>query len=231
MGTLLAGCFEEQAKEYPVFNKYISAEARAVAVKDSLRMVAGAKTKQGAILLDGLKLLDGNGEIVVADSPYAAKVKAMLAEVGEGKVVNNADLLKPVSNVLYFDLEKARLEPEMLVLILAALVQSGDVVLSIPGQDFDATKLDELSRCDVDDLVHFKHISKPKGGNVDAITAAFKLLGINNASACVTQLQQNKPEPAYQPAWPRRRFSRTRPACTMPCRQRRGDCARREGTP
>ena len=193
VGTLLAGCFEEQAKEYPVFNKYISAEARAVAVKDSLRMVAGTKTKQGAILLDGLKLLDGNGEIVVTDSPYAAKVKAKLAEVGDGKVVNNTDLLKPVSNVLYFDPEKARLEPEMLVLILAALVQSGDVVLSIPGQDFDATKLDELSRCDVDDLVHFKHISKPKGGNVDALTAAFKLLGLN--TAYVAQLQQNKPEP------------------------------------
>ena len=193
VGTLLAGCFEEQAKEYPVFNKYISAEARAVAVKESLRMVAGVKTKQGAILLDGLKLLDGSGEVVVGNSPYATKVKAKLSEVGEGKVVNNSDLLKPVSNVLYFDPEKSRLEPEMLVLVLAALVQSGDVVLSIPGQDFDATKLDELSRCDVDDLVHFKHISKPKGGNTDALKAAFKLLGLNVAN--VSQLMQNKTDP------------------------------------
>lgn len=193
VGTLLAGCFNEQAKDYPVFSKYISAEARAVAVKESLRMVAGVKTKHGAILLDGLKLLDGDGEVAVADSPYAAKIKAKLAEVGEGKVVNRADLLKPVANVLYFDPEKSRLEPEMLVLVLAALVQSGDVVLSIPGQDFNATKLDDLSRCDVDDLVNFKHVSKPKGGNTDALSAAFKLLGLN--ASCVAQLQQNKPAP------------------------------------
>lgn len=193
VGTLLSGCFDEQAKEYPVFSKYIAAEARAAAVKDSLRMVAGVKTKQGAILLDGLKLLDGNGEITVSESLYAAKVKAKLAEVGEGKVVNHADLLKPVSNVLYFDPEKARLEPEILVLVLAALVQSGDVVLSIPGQDFDATKLDDLSRCDVSDLENFKHISKPKGGNADALAAAFKLLSLN--AAYVSQLQQNKADP------------------------------------
>ena len=193
VGTLLAGCFDEQAPEYPVFNKYIAAEARVTAVKDSLRMVAGTKTKQGAILLDGLKLVDGNGEITVAESPYAAKIKAKLAAAGEGKVVNRSDLLEAVSNILYFDPAKSRLEPELLVLALAALVQSGDAVLSIPGQDFTATKLDDLAHCDIDDLANFKHISKPKGGNTEALTAAFKLLGLNAVN--VAKVQQNKPEP------------------------------------
>ena len=195
-GHLLESCFCEQAPEYPKFSKFLSAEARATAVRESLRMIAGYSTKQAVVLLEGLKLVDGSGSVTSQESPFAEKIRAKMKEAGAGKVVNRADLLQSVSSVEYFDPKKSRLEPELLVLVLAAMVQSGEIVLAVPGRTFGATDLDALAKTDVEDLAGFHHVAKPKGGNVAGIAAAFRLLGVN--VAYVAQLQQLKSDPVIQ---------------------------------
>ena len=59
-------------------------------------------------------------------------------------VVNRSDLIHEVFGVEYFAPDQFRLEPEWLVVILAALVHSGDLVFAIPGKKFDATNLAQL---------------------------------------------------------------------------------------
>jgi hypothetical protein len=55
-----------------------------------------------------------------------------------------------------------RLEPEWAVVVLATLVYSGELVLALPGQKFDATGLPQLAATHVRELVQFKHIEPPK---------------------------------------------------------------------
>jgi hypothetical protein len=193
---LLEGCFSDQAREYPSFSKFISSLARPAAVRDSLRQLAGHPTKQGAVLLEGLRLLDGAGQVDVASSPFAQKIESRLEAAGEGKVVNRGDLVADIRGTEYFDPDGARLEPDLLVLVLAALVAMGRVVLAIPGKSFTALDMDELAAADVKDLAAFKHVSRPQGCNSDGMEAAFRHVGL--PASCVQQVLMDKAEPVIQ---------------------------------
>ncbi len=63
-------------------------------------------------------------------------------------------------------------------MVLAALVHSGDLVISIPGQKIDAGGIDQFAKMDIDDLVHFKHVSRPKGPPVAALQELMELFGL-----------------------------------------------------
>lgn len=199
-GYLLEACFHEQAKEYPVFSKYLSAEARNGAIKDSLRLIAGSGTKQGVVLLDGLKLLDGTGSVAVSDSPYAEKVMKMLDDAGPGKVVNRSELIVNQEGRNWFDPEKSRLEPELLILLLAALVYAGRIVLSIPGKTFAATALGELANADIADLVEFSHISRPQAGNAEGVEAVIRLFKLPPGLASQISMLKSDPVTKLQTA-------------------------------
>ena len=86
-----------------------------------------------------------------------------------------------------------RLEPEWVVVILAALVYSGDIVLSIPGKKFDATGLQLLASNNLDELIRFKHFEQPKEWNLPALKALFELLGMTPGKAQL--VTQGKDEP------------------------------------
>jgi len=94
----------------------------------------------------------------------------------------------------------SRLEPEWVSVLVAALVYSGDIVLSIPGKKFDATGLQQLAATGMDELIRFKHLEQPKEWNLPALKALFELLGMPPGNAQlvtqgsdepVQQLQQN----------------------------------------
>ena len=72
----------------------------------------------------------------------------------------------------------SRLEPEWVSVLVAALVYSGDIVLSIPGKKFDATGLQQLAATGMDELIRFKHLEQPKEWNLPALKALFELLGM-----------------------------------------------------
>ena len=106
-------------------------------------------------------------------------------------------MIQDVSDVEYFAIDKGyRLEPEWVVVLLAALVYSGDIVLSIPGRKFDATALPELAAEPIRELVNFKHIERPKEWNLPALRALFELLDLT--PGMVQLIAQGKNDPIIE---------------------------------
>ncbi len=196
-GIVLAVHFQDQAPEYPFFSVLITSQNRGQAVADALRAIAGQnRTKQATAVLDALELLDGE-RLDPYHSKYAKHILNILKKKGHGQVVNRSELIHEIYGVEYFAPDKGyRLEPEWAVVVLAALVYSGDLVLSIPGNKFDATKLPQLAATRIDELVHLKHIERPKDWNVPALKVLFELLGLTPGMAQL--VTQGKDEPVQE---------------------------------
>lgn len=70
------------------------------------------------------------------------------------------------------------MEPEFVVVILAALVYNGDIIISYPGKKVDASNLDELIKMSVSDLRGFKHIERPKELPLSTLIELFETLDL-----------------------------------------------------
>lgn len=192
-GLCLAPNFENQAPEYPVFSVLITGSNRTQAAQDALRAIAGqSRTRQATAVLDALELLDGEKV-----EPYKSKYTKLILEAikakGHGQVVNRGEIIQDDHGLEYMNPGGARLEPEWAVVLMAALVYSGDIVLAIPGKKFDATGLQQLSAASMDELVRFKHLEQPKEWNLPALKALFELLGMTPGMAQL--VTQGKDEP------------------------------------
>jgi hypothetical protein len=195
-GICLEKHFAEQAPDYPHFAVLITSSSRAQAAQDGLRWIAGAtKTKQATAVLDGLELLDGD-KLDPSHSKFANHILDEVRKKGHGQVVNRAELIQEVLGVEYLAPETLRLEPEWAVLLLAALAYSGDIVLAVLGQKFDATGLPAMAAMPIDELIRFKHVERPKGWNLPAIKALFELLELTPGMA--TLVTQGKSEPVLE---------------------------------
>src|SRR5699024_1007046 len=97
---------------------------------------------------------------------------------GHGQVVNRNEFIQDDHGLEDMHPGGSRLEPEWAVVLIAALVYSGDIVLAIPGKKFDATGLQQLAATSLDELTHFKHLEQPKEWNLPALKALFELLGL-----------------------------------------------------
>lgn len=172
----LAQHFEDKSPEYPTFGILVTGENRKQAAQEALRWISGGvKSKQGAAVLDALQLLDGE-VLKPRESRYAKAILAVLGKKPQGQVVNRSELVHDETGLEYWT--AFRLEPEFLVVVLAALVQSGDIVLSIAGKKLDASSLEHLVKLGVDDLVDFKHVERPKGLPLAPLQELFQLLGL-----------------------------------------------------
>jgi len=80
--------------------------------------------------------------------------------------------------------------------MLAALVYTGDLVLAIPGNTFDATGLPVLAGTSIGELMQFKHVERPKDWNIPALKALFELLGLTPGMAQL--VTQGKEEPIQE---------------------------------
>ena len=193
---LLSGHFATICGDYPTFSRRITfgAEGNVVsAVQDALRGLYSPPTQTGAAVLDGLGLMNAE-KIDPYGSPYAKHVLDLINAKGHGQVLNRSELIQDIDGIPYFVAPgKFRLEPELLVVVLGALIYSGDILLSLPGKEFAATDLKELAARSLDDLTQFKHLKKPKDWNLPAIKALFELLGLPPGHA--VQVTQNDGEP------------------------------------
>ena len=172
----LSAHFAEQAPEYPTFHDYHTMRNRLQAVRDALRWIAGSsRTRQAARVLDALGLLDGE-RLDPRRSKYARHILAELRSKGSGRVLNRPDLIETVQGVEYLAPNSFRLEPEWVVVLLAALAHSGDLVVVIAGKRFDASGLVEMAGRPIQDLTDFKHLEWPKDWNVSGMRALFELL-------------------------------------------------------
>ena len=192
-GVCLAPNFENQAPDYPSFSVLITGNNRAQAAQDALRAIAGQNlTKQATAVLDALELLDGERM-----APYKSKYTQFIIDAvkakGHGQVVNRSEIIQDDYGIEFMDPSGSRLEPEWVAVILAALVYSGDIVLAIPGKNFDATELPQLAATGMDELIRFKHLAQPKEWNLPAIRGLFELLGLPPGVAQL--VAQGKDEP------------------------------------
>lgn len=195
-GICLGTKFQDQAPEYPFFSVLITGANRAQAAQDALRAIAGQnRTKQATAVLDALELLDGE-RLDPYRSKYAKHILGVAKKKGHGQVVNRSELIQDVLGVEYLAPQSFRLEPEWAVVVLAALVYAGEVVLSIPGKKFDATGLAQLAGTSIDELAQFKHIERPKDWNLPALKALFELLGLTPGMAQL--VTQGKDEPVQE---------------------------------
>ncbi|MBI4830792.1 MAG: ATP-binding protein, partial [Candidatus Lindowbacteria bacterium] len=189
VNTIAGICFEahfqDKAPEYPFFSVLITGDNRAQAAQDALRAIAGQnRTKQATAVLDALELLDGS-RLDPNRSKFAKHVLEILKKKGHGQVVNRSELIHDEQGVEYLAPTSLRLEPEWVVVVLAALIHTGDLVLAIPGQKFDATGLVALASIPVGDLAQFKHIERPKEWNLPALKTLFELLDLAPGKAQV----------------------------------------------
>ena len=189
-GICLAPHFETLAPDYPTFSVLVTGRNREQYAKDAIRVISGGNpTKQATAVLDALQLLDGD-RIVPGQSKYAKNILSHLKQKPHGQVVNRAEILENVHGADYLEPTSYRLEPEWVAVLLAALVYSGDIVLAIPGNKFDASKLSELVSTSVDDIAAFKHIEQPKDWNLPGLQALYELLELPPGLAI--EISQNK---------------------------------------
>ncbi|HEY8354551.1 MAG TPA: DUF6079 family protein, partial [Methylophilaceae bacterium] len=165
-------------------------------ITNALRALAGGtRTKDAIAILDALEMLDGD-RIEPTRSKYAQEVLNRLKAKGHGQVLNRSELISGATDVEYFAPVRFRLEPDLLVAVLASLVYSGDIVLAITGDKIDAGKLSLLAERPLDDLIQFKHIEPPKEINVAVLRSLFELLGL--PSGLAQMATQGKEEPVKE---------------------------------
>ena len=190
--------FGERAPEYPKFSVLITTANRPQAVQDALRAIAGSnRNKQAIAVLDALELLDGD-RLAPGQSRYARFILDIMQAKGQNQVVNRSELIQSIYGVEYLAPDRFRLEPEWVVVVLAALVYAGEVVLALPGNKFDATNLPVLAATHLDDLINFKHIEKPKDWNLPALKALFEMLGLAPGMAQLVTQSKDEPVQAMQ---------------------------------
>ena len=192
-GICLAPNFENQAPDYPFFSVLITGSNRAQAAQDALRAIGGQnRTKQATAVLDALELLDGE-KIEPYKSKYTRFILDVVKAKGHGQVVNRNEIIQDDHGLEYMNPGGSRLEPEWVTVLIAALVYSGDIVLSIPGSKFDATGLQQLAATGMDELIRFKHLEQPKEWNIPALKAMFELLGMTPGMAQLVTRGKEEP--------------------------------------
>lgn len=177
-GVCLEPHFADSAPDYPTFSVMIRNVSRKQAAQDALRLIANqSRTKQAVAVADALEILDGE-RLVPEKSRYVNYLLDMMNQKGTGQVLNRNEIFRDVQGLEYMDPDGARLEPEWVAVLIAAIVYSGVGVLAIPGQKFDATSVGKLASTSVDELVHFKHIEPPKDWNLPALKGLCELMGL-----------------------------------------------------
>ncbi|MCZ2153094.1 MAG: DUF6079 family protein [Bryobacterales bacterium] len=172
----LGASFEDRYPDYPKFTAQLTASNLKQPTEDVIRWLAGGiKNNLATAVLDGLELLDGD-KLKPHQSRYAKVVLEKLDAKPPGQVVNRKELMT-VKN----DVEREtryQLEPEFLLIVLASLVQNGNITLSLTGKKLDAANLNEASKTPLETLLAFKHVEKPKGLPLAELVALFELLGL-----------------------------------------------------
>ncbi len=128
-------------------------------------------------MLDGLDLL-ADGQVRPAASRYARLVLDQVERLRPSEVLNRSALLATVYPGLERD-PRFKLEPEWLVVLLLALVYSGDIVLQLPGERIDASTLERATRLPMETLVDFRFVERPRDLPLAAWVAVFELLELS----------------------------------------------------
>lgn len=199
-GVLLDPHFKDQAPEYPAFSRLMSEDNRKQMVGSALKALSGGSRNQDAVaVLDALEMMNGD-RIESGGSRYAKAILAKLQAKGPGQVVNRNELLTGPTDVEYFEPGTFRLEPDLLVTVLAGLIYSGDIVLAVTGDKIDSGKLGLLLERSLEDLKAFRHVEAPREINVALMRTLFETLELNPGLAQLATQGQAEPVTQLQDA-------------------------------
>jgi len=201
---LFAPEFEDRYPDYPKFQRLsqlVTEPARANSAMEAIRRLCGRSSNLGSGVLEGLGILDGQGNIHPYDSPYSSYFLKLLNDKAEGQVINRGEVidivaggLQPVEKDLKF-----QLEPEWVSVILLALVYNGDVVLSLDGrEELDASTLERAMTRSMPDIVNFRFYKRPRSLPINLWTMIFEGLGLppglirdeNTRETAIAELQR-----------------------------------------
>jgi hypothetical protein len=133
--VLLEDYFSSLAPKYPQFSIPLTRENLLQGVREAIRGILGTSmNKQSRAILDGLGLLEGES-LAPAYSPYAMELIDILQASDEGdKGINRSEVISDVHGIEYFRPDTYRLEPELLVVVLVALVYTGGIRPAVKDQ-------------------------------------------------------------------------------------------------
>jgi hypothetical protein len=181
----LAPHFEEKYPHYPSFPRLsqpITEAARGPSAVEAVRSLAGrGRTNLAESVLEGLQLLDAEGNVRPALSPYAGRYLSLLEKKAQGQVVNRGEVIEQVAKGVQ-PIEKGvafGLEPEWIVVALLALVYNGEIVLSLDGREtLDAGNLERAALRAIEGLVDFRFYGAPKSLPLNLWVEIFQGLGL-----------------------------------------------------
>lgn len=178
--------FEEKYPDYPVFgtDRPIKWDAiKNTYIPEALSAINSTKkTKMARDFLNGLVLLDGE-KLNVQKSGYANWIMQLLNSKGHNQVVNASELLHTDRIAVGMEVKRTmefKLEPELLAVLLVALVYSGDIEITINGTTYNSMKLDDLIRLKPEGIMEFSHIKKPSDLPLAELRALFDLFAISH---------------------------------------------------
>ncbi len=136
--ALLKNHFEETFPHYPSFKGIeLNSTTLYSACEQTLRAIIGGPVSRTAqYILEGLQLghVENNHiSWTIADSPYACYYLDLIDQLEPGKVLNRLSLFKGEPGAER-DL-RFGLEPELLALVIAALVKQGSIALNSRKRD------------------------------------------------------------------------------------------------
>ncbi len=189
----LAPHFTALAPAYPYFPILITVADRERAAQEAIRWIAAdTRTRQAAAVLSALELITDD-ELDPFHSRYARAIRQQLDAAGEDGLLRRGEILERIDVGERMDPESLCLEPEWALVILAALVYSGDIVLVLPSRRLDATHILDLAARPLRELLAFDHIERFTGWNIPAIREIFLLVGLQPGMAPL--IAQGKVEP------------------------------------
>ncbi len=172
--------FLELAPDYPIFPILVSHENLAQTAQEALRGIINQnRSKQSQGILRALELLNGDN-IEPSNSKYAQAILTQLHQKPAMQVLNQNELRSPY-----------RLEDELIIILIAVLVSTGELVLVMQKQTYDTSNLAELMASPIKELISFRHLERPKDFNLPALKALFELLALPSDLAIALTQNEN----------------------------------------
>ena len=167
--------FNQKYPDYPVFEKLVTSDNMEQYVKDTIRFVSTKiPSKLSRSILSSLGLINNNNEIDTSSSKYAQVIKNRLESKSTNEVLNRDEFMVNENNQ-EFELE-FHLETDWILVILSAMVYTGDLIIGYSGKKISAENISEMNTTSYDDLLQFRHVQRPSGIPVDRLKELSNLL-------------------------------------------------------
>ena len=181
--------FNQKYPNYPVFEKLITNQNKDQYVKETLKFITNnVPSKISTSVLSSLELLNSNGDIDTTSSKYANVIKNKLQSKATNEVLNRDEFMIFEQNE-YVDSE-LHLENDWVLVVLCAMVYSGDLVIGYSRKKISAENLTEINSLSFEEELDFKHVQRPSGIPVEELKSLASLFELSPGLFSGTNLDQ-----------------------------------------